>query len=123
MDGSWPGIIVALIAVGGSIYAARTARRTTVQTTPSAADVKDQQQYDQLQEDLKELRSEFARYKAARAEELDGLRFQLSHQMRLVRHLDDEIVELRQSVASGKVPPLLPRPPWPVMPGEVTVAT
>lgn len=62
--------------------------------------------HDELQEDLAALREEFRLYKRE-------ITAQVNYQGRVIRHLDDEVIQLRQGIEAGMVPPLPPRPPWP----------
>lgn len=62
--------------------------------------------HDELQEDLAALREEFRLFRKETAATM-------SYQGRVIRHLDDEVIEIRRGVEAGMVPPLPPRPPWP----------
>lgn len=72
--------------------------------------------YDQLQEDLKDLRDERARDLLSRAAERREDRAEVDYLNEVVRFLEDELTELRQDIAAGTVPPLAPRKPWPKRP-------
>lgn len=62
--------------------------------------------HDELQEDMSSLREEFRLFRKE-------MTAQINYQGRVIRHLDDEVIALRQGVEAGNVPPLQPRPPWP----------
>lgn len=74
--------------------------------------------HDELQEDLAALREEFRLYKEETRLHQKGITAQVGYQGRVIRHLDDEVIQLRQGVEAGHVPPLPPRPPWPSDIGE-----
>lgn len=72
--------------------------------------------YDQIQEDLKEMRAERARDRDAAIAERQKDRQEMTYLQELVLHLDNEVVGLRNDIGVGTVPPLKPRPPRPPRP-------
>lgn len=62
--------------------------------------------HDELQEDLKSLREEMRLFRRETAAKV-------AYQGAVIRHLDNEVIEIRRGVETGAVPPLPPRPPWP----------
>ena len=107
-------VAIALAGVAGAWFAGRSARQQAVATSAQApaaqADSTRLLSYDQLQEDLSNLGERFDRY-VLQAEK------DRRYQSGLVRHLDDEVNELRATMtAAGLTPP--PRKPWPPYPGE-----
>ncbi len=71
--------------------------------------------YDQIQEDLKEMRLDLKTNKDAAMVEREKDRKENREMKAIIIHLDNEITQLRQDVLNGLVPPLPPRPPWPVV--------
>lgn len=80
--------------------------------------------YDQIQEDLKEMRIERKNDREAAIEEREKDRISAKENAaasaretrtlkNLVLHLDNEVVKLRNDIQAGNVPPLKPREPWP----------
>lgn len=96
------------------MYATRSARAQAAAAQTSA----DRNAgYDQIQEDLENLGERFDRYviQANEREAKDAR--EIRYQGKVIRHLDDEINELRaQMVVAGITPPT--RKPWPPYPGE-----
>lgn len=110
-------LVSVLIAVGGvtgTMYAAKLARRSQLQSQASSDHNADR---DQVQEDLQKLREEFDRLVArTNAREARDDR-KIRYQEQIIRHLDDEINELRKLMTDvGILPP--PRKAWPSYPGE-----
>jgi outer membrane murein-binding lipoprotein Lpp len=112
-------IVSVLIAVGGvtgTIYAARSTRRSQ---QLSQASVDHNADRDQLQEDLAALRVEFNTEREARRVEREKDQREIRYHKGIIRHVDDEINELRKMMTdAGLTPP--PRKAWPAYPGEWT---
>lgn len=105
-----PSVIVAVVALAGAIAAPVVAAllgRRKDQT------VEGRLNHDELQEDLAALREEFRAEKEETRLYKKGMTAQINYQGRVIRHLDDEVIQLRQGVETGQIPPLPPRPPWP----------
>lgn len=114
----WVAIILAVSGVVGTLVTKLVSRK------PEQANDRDKL-IDQLQENQAADRAEFGKLRAADRAELAELRADheafkkqtkedADHDARTIRHLNDEIVELRQDIVDGKVPPLKPRPAWPL---------
>lgn len=107
-------LLIATGGVAGTMYATRSARS---QAAVAQSSNDRNAGYDQVQEDLKEVRAELERVdtRAKVREQRDDRK--LRNQDQVIRHLDDEINELRKlMIDSGLTPP--PRKPWPPYPGE-----
>lgn len=100
------GIIVAVPTLAGIGFTAWRFRKTQQSSDANAS-------YDQIQEDLKEMRAERARDRDAAIAEREKDRKEMQHLQALVVHLDNEVVSLRQDIQTGAVPPLKPRQPFP----------
>lgn len=95
-----PGTIVGIIAVVlGPLIAWLAGRR-------KESSAEGRLNHDELQEDLSALRTEFREYKR-------DIQPQINYQGKVIRHLDDEVIQLRRGVEEGQIPPLPLRPPWP----------
>jgi FtsZ-interacting cell division protein ZipA len=105
------GAMALVGTLSGVVFAAWTARRSQKSTDQHAG-------YDQIQEDLKEMRAERKSDREAAIAERTKDRAEMTHLQNLVRHLDDEVVGLRADIQSGRVPPLGPRPIWPERPDQ-----
>lgn len=111
MDGTaWAGIftlIGTLAGVAFTIYKFRHTQRSVDANTT----------HDQLQEDFAAFRLEFAQEKTERRIEREKDQREIRYQAGIIRHLDDELNEVRALMtAAGITPP--PRRPWPPYPGE-----
>ena len=98
-----PTVVVALVSLLAAIVVPVVAKILAGKRDASA---EGRLNHDELQEDLAALRLEFRDYKRE-------ITAQVNYQGRVIRHLDDEVIQLRQGVEAGMVPPLPPRPPWP----------
>lgn len=108
-----PQVVAALIALasasGGTGLAAWRFRKAQRSADNNAG-------YDQIQEDLKEMRAERSRDRDAAIAEREKDRKEMAYLQGLVLHLDNEVVKLYRGVQSGMVPPLPERQPWPERP-------
>lgn len=95
-------VISAVVALAGIWGTARLAKR-------QQASVDSNSEYDQLQEDIKELRVEVKR-----------LGLEARHNRRVIIHLENEVQELRQGIMSGGLTAgtLGPRPAYPPHPQD-----
>lgn len=121
MTDLWVSALVSLLiaagGVTGTMYATRSARTQALAAQSSTDRNLD---YDQLQEDLREVRAELdrANTRTKAREQLDDRR--MRHLEAVTRVQDDEINELRQAmIAGGLTPP--PRKPLPPYPGDWVV--
>lgn len=103
------GIMVLAGTLAGIFVSALIARKAQKSTDSNAS-------YDQLQEDLKEMREERKRDREAAIREREKDRAEMSYLQSLVLHLDNEVVDLRDDIQSGHIPPLKPRVPRPQRP-------
>lgn len=99
-------IIVAVPTLAGMGFTAWKFRKTQRSAESNAS-------YDQIQEDLLEMRKERARDREAAIAEREKDRKEMAYLQDLVRHLDNEVVNLRYDIQTGTVPPLKPRAPFP----------
>lgn len=99
-------IIVAVPTLAGIGFTAWKFRKSQQSTDANAS-------YDQIQEDLLEMRRERARDRDAAIAEREKDRKEMAYLQDLVRHLDNEVVNLRYDIQVGAVPPLKPRAPFP----------
>lgn len=100
------GIVAAIPTLAGMGFAAWKFRKSQRSSDANAS-------YDQIQEDLKEMRAERARDREAAIAEREKDRKEMAYLQGLVLHLDNEVVSLRNDIATGAVPPLKPRQPFP----------
>lgn len=100
------GIVVGIPTLAGMGFTAWKFRKVQKSTDANAS-------YDQIQEDLLAMRTERATDRAAAIAEREKDRAEMQHLQDLVRHLDNEVVQLRYDIQVGTVPPLKPREPFP----------
>lgn len=118
MDPAWGGILASLlIGLAGTAVGIHQSRQAKQLAERSQSSTDRSVDYDQLQEDLKELRAEFDRYvaRATAKEERDAR--EIRYQGGIVRVLSDEVLELRKEMADAGLT-LPPRKPWPAYPGD-----
>ena len=108
---AWAGLFALLGTVAGLVFTAYKFRATR-------RDDEGRTSYDQIQEDLAALRADFLKEKEERRVQWESDQRQIRYQGSIIRHLDDEIIALREGIQTGKIPPLPPRNPWPAYPGE-----
>lgn len=128
MSDLWISALVSLLiaagGVAGTMYATRAARAQAAADRAQAAQVQQStdrnQNYDQLQEDLREVREELDRVNArAKArEERDDRK--MRWQSAVNRVLDDEVNDLRKTMAAAGLD-VPQRKPLPVFPGDWSV--
>jgi ABC-type siderophore export system fused ATPase/permease subunit len=118
MDPAWGGIIVTLlIGLVGSAVGIHQSRQAKQLAERTQSSTDRQGDYDQLQEDLRELRADVDR-QAARAKdrELRDAR-EIRYQAGIIRALTDDVNDLRKLMADAGLP-LPARRDWPPYPGE-----
>lgn len=101
------GIVISLIGVIGTAVTIVVTKVVNMKSSRAGL-------IDELQEEVKGYRDEI---RALRAD-LNAFKMkselEADHNATIIRHLDDEVIGLRQDIAAGIVPPLRPRPPWPL---------
>lgn len=101
------GIVISLIGVIGTAVTIVVSKVVNMKSAKVGL-------IDELQEEVKGYRDEI---RALRAD-LNAFKMkselEADHNATIIRHLDDEVIGLRQDISAGLVPPLRPRPPWPL---------
>jgi hypothetical protein len=123
VDPAWGGIVVSLlIGLVGSAVGIHQSRQAKQLAERSQSSTDRNVDYDQVQEDLKELRTEFDRYVARSTAKEERDAREIRYQGGIVRVLSDEVLELRKEMADAGLT-LPPRKPWPPYPGEWVEST
>lgn len=103
-----------LLGVGATLWFTAYKFKQGQKTAQVKQGVDDRQtSHDQLQEDLAAERAARQADRAAAVEDRKEDRARIAELERIVRHLEDEVVQVRQGVAANRIPPLPPREPWP----------
>lgn len=110
-------LVTLAIAAGGGLLGWWQAKKESRRAAQVQSSTDRNTDYDQVQEDLKDLRAEFDRYVARSTAKEERDAREIRYQGGIVRVLSDEVLELRKEMADAGLT-LPPRRPWPPYPGE-----